>query len=1003
LWLSTMHEHQPAPSYLARLFVGNSLMGARLAVYEATDFETDEVLAKALTALLKKASPESLEASLQKLLNEHASQSAEAVESLRAEVASLSIEGDEAEGEEEAEEVDDKKRIEAHHAALTKLLKGAASALKTPRAMRRPPRAVSLTSIVQGERPKGSVYHFLLPHPDMSPFENDKALKALLPEEVETLKAWRKAMTAPPSAAELARLAELSEVIDVRLKRWVQERLDVLERSRSRVAVWGQEVPQPPLGGWLSVAQREKLVASARETKTAYGQLRRVMDLWVCLWAWPLTDAGILPGRKEWIGAVETVLGLEPSALADEEELKAAQLDMFSDAPEPARLSEAPQATNIWPFVEKLRTKLRPFHWELEAPEVFLHRGGFDLVIGNPPWLKLQWNEQGLLEELAPRLALDGTSASDVAKQRGDLLHSKELIRDYVHEASQTQGIQAYLNAPLNFPLLKGVQTNLYKCFLTKSWELCSEGTTALIHQDGIFDDPKGGALRAEAYTRLRWALRFKNELQLFVDVHHLRPYVLTIFGEPRESSFSGVSNLFHPRTIDASVMHDGAGVVPGIKTDEGEFEVRGHQSRIVHVTEDELALFAQLFDKPGTPALRARLPLVHSMEALLVLKKLARHPRRLRDLGDDVYGTVMWDETNAQKDGTTRRETRFPADAHEWILSGPHFYVGNPFNKTPREGCKHNQDYDVIDLEAIPDNYLPRTNYVPACDAETYEARTPKFQGEPVTTRYRHVHRRMLALTGERTVVAAILPPQVGHLHTCVELVFDDLLALAANSGLLCSLPIDYFVRAKGGGDLTLGAVALVPSVAEASRFVGALAARALRLNCLTTHYAALWDEVWPQASPLGWHTSDARLSPWPAPGAPWSRASALRNAFERRMALVEIDALAALELGLTANELCTIYRTQFPVLRDYEGDTYFDTQGRIAFTASKGLVGVGLDRKSFDAWRDALRNERALPHDFDRKKFEPPFELRDREADMRAAYAYFADKLGMSVEANS
>jgi hypothetical protein len=62
-----------------------------------------------------------------------------------------------------------------------------------------------------------------------------------------------------------------------------------------------------------------------------------------------------------------------------------------------------------------------------------------------------------------------------------------------------------------------------------------------------------------------------------------------------------------------------------------------------------------------------------------------------------------------------------------------------------------------------------------------------------------------------------------------------------------------------------------------------------------------------------------------------------------------------------------------------------------------------VGLDRKSFDAWRDALRNERALPHDFDRKKFEPPFELRDREADMRAAYAYFADKLGMSVEANS
>jgi hypothetical protein len=41
-------------------------------------------------------------------------------------------------------------------------------------------------------------------------------------------------------------------------------------------------------------------------------------------------------------------------------------------------------------------------------------------VIGNPPWLKLQWNEQGLLEELEPRLALDGVSASDVAKRRAE-------------------------------------------------------------------------------------------------------------------------------------------------------------------------------------------------------------------------------------------------------------------------------------------------------------------------------------------------------------------------------------------------------------------------------------------------------------------------------------------------------------------------------------------------------------------------------------------------------
>ena len=60
-------------------------------------------------------------------------------------------------------------------------------------------------------------------------------------------------------------------------------------------------------------------------------------------------------------------------------------------------------------------------------------------------------------------------------------------------------------------------------------------------------------------------------------------------------------------------------------------------------------------------------------------------------------------------------------------VVSGPHFSVGNPLNKTPRERCTKSSDYDCLDLTALPDDYLPRTNYVPACEEDEYSRRTPK------------------------------------------------------------------------------------------------------------------------------------------------------------------------------------------------------------------------------------------------------------------------------------
>jgi hypothetical protein len=122
------------------------------------------------------------------------------------------------------------------------------------------------------------------------------------------------------------------------------------------------------------------------------------------------------------------------------------------------------------------------------------------------------------------------------------------------------------------------------------------------------------------------------------------------------------------------------------------------------------------------------------------------------------------------------------------------------------------------------------------------------------------------------------------------------------------------------------------------------------LALNCLTTHYADLWSECWDDAfRQQRWAKVDPRLpnSFFSNLTPTWQRDCALRSDYTRRQALVEIDVLVAQALGLTLDELITIYRVQFPVMQQYERDTWYDMNGRIVFTNSKGLSGVGFPRK--------------------------------------------------------
>ncbi|MFG3349320.1 class I SAM-dependent DNA methyltransferase [Streptomyces sp. NPDC048018] len=640
------------------------------------------------------------------------------------------------------------------------------------------------------------------------------------------------------------------------------------------------------------------------------------------------------------------------------------------------------------------------FHWELEYAQVFGGRGGFDLQVGNPPWVRLDWQEDLVLAEIEPWFVLaESQSASEWRLRKDNALDHLKSHRSYLmNELANNAGAIATLRSPAMYPVLAGTRADLYRAFMVQVWRhLPQDGSAGLIHPDTHFSGVREGAIRAISYRHLRVHAHFVNSANwAFEDLSRSQEFGVHIYGTSQAPDFLHLSQLRDAEALPNSLTHDGRGPKPGIKHN-GSWDIRPHRERVVHVTAELLESWKALTGSTGetqqTPLLY---PVLGSEQG--AIQALTSYGYALDDFNPMI--SQGYNETTAKKEGLIRWGNQAAPQLADVILQGPHFSGATPFSNEPMIPCRNQRHWYALSPTELPEAYVPVTNYVRATDTVTYQEAQDSWNGRRYTEYFRLTWRVMIPFNTARSLFAALIPPGPAHIDAVSSMSLPDNRLLALNAGFWASLPFDYLLRITGRSHLRVAEARKMPAPDPKHPLSSALLLRSLRLNVLTNAYSPLWDELFDPrwagyeewANP-GW----PRLKPLAADLKPsWTHSTPLRTEFERRAALVEIDALVAVWLGITVDQLVAIFSTRFPQLYDYETATYFDANGR-KIAADFNTYGHGQTKQDWLDFEAHLADPANTPSPVG---YVGPFYKADREAEMRAAHAHFQARLDKEIE---
>ena len=238
------------------------------------------------------------------------------------------------------------------------------------------------------------------------------------------------------------------------------------------------------------VAEVRESASLFREVEATTADLRGLLDF-LCGLRW-LTAGMKTRERKSFEAPLSDTLGRHPD---DAYGLLATGPAAVSDGGAPGGASNS-EFEGLWSDATSIADQEGFLHWEAAFPGVW-HRwqdarpaGGFDAVIGNPPWDRIKLQEVEWFATRSPELALAPTAAARRAGIRRLRAAGSPLADDFDAAKRRADRLGQLVRGSGHYPLLGGGDINLYSLFVERAMGLVKpNGFVGLLTPSGIYGD----------------------------------------------------------------------------------------------------------------------------------------------------------------------------------------------------------------------------------------------------------------------------------------------------------------------------------------------------------------------------------------------------------------------------------------------------------------------------------------------------------------------------------